>query len=422
MPSPPLRPYSISLHRSCCYVASPEFVGLITLRMLQLTLSYGLCNETSFSFATYAMLQNGIFNDTKAGRRFAQLSLTILNKSDAKEWAAKVHALVYFFGAHNQYAISSYLDKFQYGYQIGMDIGDLEYAMYNLLDFAISSFHCGRSLLQLQDEMKLYHKRMTECNQPIPLSFLSAFWQSIQNLMGHSSNPLYLTGDVFDEAMMINHAEKEGNVLLLQFINYNKLMLAYMFGNFENAVKEAAKGRNLVTVRAPGMFVVANFTFYDGLASCALAVESNLKSVKRSCLKTHKIAKSKMKTWSKMCPENFSQKYLLLKAEGSAVKGKNDKAKNAYEAAIAAAKKNNYIHDEALAYERAALFSKNVGEEIKASRYLARSQQLYLAWGAKEKSTWILAKYPAMVEPAKSRASFKVFMQSRCASVSPGDF
>jgi len=63
----------------------------------------------------------------------------------------------------------------------------------------------------------------------------------------------------------------------------------------------------------------------------------------------------KMAIWSSHCPANFQHKYDLVEAEKARVLGQNWEAQEFYEKAIQGAKKYEFIHEEALAYERAAI-------------------------------------------------------------------
>jgi len=98
-----------------------------------------------------------------------------------------------------------------------------------------------------------------------------------------------------------------------------------------------------------------------------------------------------MKKWAANSPSNFKHKLLLLEAEYAVIKRKQSSACKAYEAAITAAHKSGMVQDEALSYERAALF------QLELVNYLTTAQQLYLVWGAEAKSSQLQKQLSVMV-------------------------
>jgi hypothetical protein len=77
-----------------------------------------------------------------------------------------------------------------------------------------------------------------------------------------------------------------------------------------------------------------------------------------------------MAIWSSHCPANFQHKYDLVEAEKARVLGQNWEAQEFYEKAIQGAKKYEFIHEEALAYERASEFYFTLGREEIGKLYL----------------------------------------------------
>uniref|UniRef100_A0A7S2EWD8 Uncharacterized protein n=1 Tax=Trieres chinensis TaxID=1514140 RepID=A0A7S2EWD8_TRICV len=103
-----------------------------------------------------------------------------------------------------------------------------------------------------------------------------------------------------------------------------------------------------------------------------------------------------------------------------------DKVAAAYDNAILTANKAGHIQDEALAYERGGVFFKRIGDELTASRYLARAQQLYAVWGAEAKADLLRTQYASLVTNARRRRSFQSFKKRRSSKnmivhVSPGE-
>ena len=103
-----------------------------------------------------------------------------------------------------------------------------------------------------------------------------------------------------------------------------------------------------------------------------------------------------MKTWAGDCPENFQNKYDLVEAEKARVLGQNWQAQEFYEKAIQGAKKSEFIHEEAIAYERAAEFYLSLGREEIGQLYFRNAYHCYSRWGAKAKVKALEAQYPQL--------------------------
>lgn len=98
--------------------------------------------------------------------------------------------------------------------------------------------------------------------------------------------------------------------------------------------------------------------------------------------------------WAENCAENFAQMRDLVAAETARVEGRWIDAEELYERAIGAANASGFVHDEALAYERAALFYRERGLLRFATQYLREACRCYRAWGADGKVRQMEGLFP----------------------------
>jgi len=89
----------------------------------------------------------------------------------------------------------------------------------------------------------------------------------------------------------------------------------------------------------------------------------------------------------------------LLEAEWYRVLGDFVKAIEMYDCAIAGAKANEYIQEEALANELAAKFYLDWGKEKIAATYMQEAYCCYARWGAKAKTDHLEQTYPQLLTP-----------------------
>eukprot|EP00957_Ditylum_brightwellii_P015518 1169045-Ditylum_brightwellii.AAC.1 len=101
-----------------------------------------------------------------------------------------------------------------------------------------------------------------------------------------------------------------------------------------------------------------------------------------------------METFMQIGRSNIEHKLLLLEAEVKSKIGQKDIASQKYKLAIAAAEKNGFIHEQAIATERAADFFLRNNDKSNASLYYGRANSLYLKWGAKGKADDLCKNIP----------------------------
>jgi PAS domain S-box-containing protein len=114
-----------------------------------------------------------------------------------------------------------------------------------------------------------------------------------------------------------------------------------------------------------------------------------------------KLVKAKLKNikkWARFAPMTHLQKFYLVQGELHRVLGENTQAIDCYDLAIALAKKNNYVNEEALANELTAKFYLNWGKVQVAQGYLINAYHCYLRWGATAKVKDLEQQYPQLLQ------------------------
>lgn len=100
----------------------------------------------------------------------------------------------------------------------------------------------------------------------------------------------------------------------------------------------------------------------------------------------------------------------MVEAEKCRVLGQKAEAIEFYDKAIAGAKANEYIQEEALANELMAKFYLNWGKEKSAQAYMQEAYYCYTRWGAKAKVADLERGYPQLLAPIlqQTRTAFSV--------------
>ncbi len=140
---------------------------------------------------------------------------------------------------------------------------------------------------------------------------------------------------------------------------------------------------------------MAEYHFYDALARAAQydAASADERAQHLEALASHH---NQLKTWAENCPENFANRAALIGAEMARLDGRDRDAMDLYEQAIRSARDNGFVHNEAIANERAARFYAKLGFETISYAYLKNARYGYARWGADAKVRQLDQAYPRL--------------------------
>eukprot|EP00550_Attheya_septentrionalis_P003231 CAMPEP_0198286414 /NCGR_PEP_ID=MMETSP1449-20131203/5507_1 /TAXON_ID=420275 /ORGANISM="Attheya septentrionalis, Strain CCMP2084" /LENGTH=1264 /DNA_ID=CAMNT_0043984147 /DNA_START=149 /DNA_END=3943 /DNA_ORIENTATION=- len=368
------------------FFSRPEYVPLLVFRLVRLSLKFGSCNETANALAAYGLILGSGLGQYKSGYRFGQLALTLARRDKTREWLAYVYMLVYSSINHWVMHIENTIEPLRYSQSIGMETGAVEFACYSACAISIHSFVKGELLSPLEHEMQMFSKQMIEYSIEVPQGVLAPLHQCVLNLMGHSEDPLKLTGEVMNEDMQIALMKEQSNKHAELGIYMNVVWLAYLFGDYTRAGEFVDKLVEESEVGSQAEELLK--TFYCGLTCFALAKDTNDRKWRKLAMKDLK----KIKKWSKLSPFNCLQKLLLLKAEAAVLGRRYSKAEKYYYDAIKFSQKHGFLNDEAIAHERLGMFHAERNNDKAAFDQLSSATELYKKWGAHAKVEHIKKK------------------------------
>src|SRR5262249_15234306 len=146
------------------------------------------------------------------------------------------------------------------------------------------------------------------------------------------------------------------HAILECFYWIRKLQARFLAGDYRAAVDAADKVEPLyATSPFLSLFLLekAEYHFYAALTRAALCepVDANSYTKHREALERHQ---RNLLAWAAICSQNFEDRAALVGAEIARIEGRPLKAMDLYERAIASARANGFVHNEALAYELAA--------------------------------------------------------------------
>ncbi|NET45617.1 ATP-binding sensor histidine kinase [Okeania sp. SIO2B3] len=380
-------------------ISGSPLYPLLAASTVKLSIQYGNTSASAIGYVSYGLIACNIRQDIEQGVKFGQLALQVVSQQNAKAIKPQLFIVMGLYILHRKSHIKETLLLLQEGYAFGLEVGDREMAGYNAQAFCLNSFWCGQRLATLEQETRTYCNGLLQLNQLTTASWCRMYLQSILNLLGVEVGeyPSVLSGEVLNETEFLSQLLSAHDRLGLYFFHIYKLMLSYLFGEIESAQNHAVEVKFYWMVGA-GTFCESVFYFYDSLTALA-TLSSRSPNTSKILQQVEENQAKLQQQWAKHAPMNHQHKYDLVEAEKHRVMGKKLEAMELYDKAIAGAKANEYIQEEAIANELAAKFYLGLGRKKVAQTYMIEAYYCYSHWGAKAKIKDLEQRYPELLAP-----------------------
>jgi len=377
------------------YQAAPTLYLLILLQQINISVKYGNSPLSAFAYVGYATVLCSVVGDIEAGYQFGQLSLNVLSRFNAKALKAKIFYPFNAFVRHCKEHVRTTLKSLVEGSSSGVETGDLVFAAFCASRYCHHSYFIGKELCSLEGEMTTYCSFMEQIQQKVSLNYTKIYRQTVLNLLGQAEDPCILIGSSYNEETMLKQHLLANERFGIGSVYINKFILCYLFEVYPQAVENATIANQYLD-GLMGTLLIPLFHLYDSLAGLAVYADAAAPE-QEGILNKVRANQEKMQKWAHHAPMNHLHKFYLVEAERYRVLGQYIEAMDYYDKAIAGAKENEYINEEALAYELAAKFYMGLGKEIIARTYMSEAHYAYTRWGAKAKLEDLEAKYPQLL-------------------------
>ncbi len=370
---------------------------LAVLIQLNLCLKYGNPCRSAYTYSFYGMTLCGVMKDFDSGYKFGQLSLKLQEKFYVPQLEASIVHLYYGFIWHWKEPIRNIIagEKLLSGFQKGIDTGDNEFASYASISYCLIKFFRGDTVEEVKETYIKYTKIIKQLQQKYSIFYIE-ICRNMVNILGekYTKNCLIIGKSQKEEEKYLE-AWNQSNQEWLLFIAYlTKTILSYLLKDYKQAFERVSKAQRYLEASA-AYLPAPQHNFYSSLTLLAYCNTCDIKDRKKLLEQVKENQKS-MRTWVSHCPENFQNKYNLVEAEKARVLGRKWEAEELYEQAIQGAKQSEFIHEEALAYERAADFYFSIKRKEIGQLYLRNAHHCYSRWGAKAKVEQLESEYPQL--------------------------
>ena len=289
------------------------------------------------------------------------------------------------------FTISASLEPLLEAHKMGIETGDFFNAGRSAVARCQIAFMCGKELNWLKGELSTLKLALKKIDYILGSPQVEMLTKAVMILM---EEPSSLSSGIMDQYHRVAGAEFVYHEQ--SCYNYQKLVLQTLFEEYEAARETVFEMINLMkTYKDALVDPLANC--YQSLALLALCNQGS-EGEKEEILTRVDDHQDTLEKLARSAPPNYLHKYHLVEAERMRVlNGEHDTIMHHYDQAIALARENEFIHEEALANELAARYLLNQGQNDAARAYLRSAMEQYEAWGAKRKVAHLKSRYPGLI-------------------------
>ncbi|NES04713.1 MAG: AAA family ATPase [Okeania sp. SIO2F4] len=383
-----------------CFQVKPSLFPWVSCKLMQLSIQYGNTLHSSHIYSSYGMVCILALQDFTSATEYGKLACQLdLNPQTGHGFGTFATAVCI---SHLSTHVKESLPLLLKAYQAGVETGNFQFGGYAISYRSKHLYFMGDNLSTLKQEMASVSHTLATMKQENALAWNQAFEQGVLNLLGESETPWELIGTAYNETESVPFQISANDRTALHYVYLNKLILCYLFDNIPQAFSNAALAESYLDGVSASLDEYL-WNFYYSLTQLANYGDADT-SVQKSLLEKVETNQNKMQDWANHAPMNGQHKHDLVAAERHRVLGERFQAMDMYDRAIAGAKENEYLQEEALGNELAAKFYLEWGKEKVAAGYMQEAYYCYARWGAKAKTDDLEKRYPQLLQPILQQA------------------
>jgi predicted ATPase len=373
------------------FMAGREMISpILTCRMIMISIRHGINEFTPYAFYGHGFALTAL-GDFDAAFRFAKLALRLSERFPHA--TAGIKAYVYGLLYHIRRPVGENLVPVLQGYEETFSVGDLLSAGEAGSIFAQVSFVSGVKLHDLTSTIKRIISRMNSLNQIHMCSVLLSLQRTVLELMDRPSDMTRINNELMDDESFEAYLGTGKSKMILFFFWMFTMQARFTLESYDSAIIFGKKCWNSRNIEGAFPFSAPYFFF-----AAITALEGWLQCRKVYFLRLHRRLKKQILLWSKKGNPNVVHLHLLLEVERLAYslthKVDAQKIRTLYDEAILTAVRGGFMHDAALASNRAARYYLTFKEDRQAgNHYLSQALSFYSEWGALAAVRLITARY-----------------------------
>jgi predicted ATPase/two-component sensor histidine kinase/GAF domain-containing protein len=355
--------------------------GMLVGRLTRLSLEHGNSDGSCYAYAVLGVVLGAHHGDYRAAYRFGKLGYDLVEQRGLTRFKARTYMS---FGAHvNAWTrhVRTSLELVRRAHAAAHETGDLTFAAYSAETLVTYLLAAGAPLADVQREAERGLTFARRMRFGLVVDIITGQLRLIETLRG--TTPLLGRFDdgVFSEAAFEAHFAAAPQLAFAACWYWIRKLEARYHAGDHAAALAAADGAAGLLWTSPGHFEVAEYHLYAALAHAAIHDDAPA-----DARAGHRAAAAgfhrQLAVWAEHGPDNFACRAALVAAELARIEGRDLDAMRGYDEAIRGAREHGFVHVDAVAHERAALFYAARGFDAIARLYLRTARAGYLRWGA----------------------------------------
>jgi PAS domain S-box-containing protein len=377
---------------------------MTSCKAVSLSLERGNCDASCLAYVLLGRVAGSRFGDYQAGFRFGQLGYELVERGGLKR-ASTYHSLAVYFVPWTKH-VRACRDLLRRAFEAANRIGDLTWAAYSCNCLNTDLLFAGEALPEVQGEAEHGLAFAEKARFGLVIDIITTQLALIRMLRGLTPKFGCFDDGQFNELRIEDHLSSNPALAIAACWYWiRKMQARFIAGDYAAAMDAASKAHPLLWILSAN-FEEVEYHFYGALAQaawCDCAPPGERQRHVDALVLHHR----QLQVWAENCPENFENRDALVGAELARIEGRDLDATRLYEQAIRSARANDFVQNEALAYEVAARFYAARGFEDFAHLYLRKARYCYLRWGADGKVRQLEELYPHLrtEEPAPGPTS-----------------
>jgi predicted ATPase/signal transduction histidine kinase len=371
--------------------------SLVICRIVDLSLEDGNCDGSCYAYVVLGLIAGARFGDYQAGFRFGRLGYELVEQRGLKRFQARTYSVFGNMVLPWTKHVRTGRDLVRRAFEAANKTGDLTFAGYCGGHLNTNLLAAGDPLDEVQGEAERGLAFAQKVRFGIAIDAIAAQLGLIRTLRGLSVNFGHFDDEQFDELRMEHRFSSNPDLAGAELFYWiRKLQARFFAGDYAAALKAAERAQRTIWT-SPSHFETAEYEFYRALSQAA-SWESAAANQRQQCAEALVAHHRKLEIWAANCPENFENRAALVGAEIARIESRDADAMRLYEQAIRSARSNGFVHNEAIAYERASGFYRARGFDHFAELYLRNARYCYLRWGADGKARQLEQLHPHLRE------------------------
>jgi len=368
---------------------------LAMCRAVNLSIERGNCDASCPAYVMLGRIAIQRFRDYKTAFQFAQVGVELSEGRGLKRFDAGTQVFFATFIAPWMKHVRTSVGVQRHTFVAANNVGDLTYAGYAICVLHADLLVAGDPLSAVQREAELGLAFARKARFGAHTDYIASQLALIRTLRGLTPKFGCFDSEQMEELPFEHHLAGNPSLAVQECWYWiRKMQARYFAGDHAAAIEASLKAQHLLWI-SPAHIEEAEYHFYTALcraASCDSATTDERAQHLAALARHHQ----QLEIWAENCPDNFENRAALVGAEIARIESRELDAMRLYEKAIRSSRTSGFVHNEALAYERASVFYRARGFAQFADTYLCNARACYASWGADGKVRQLDRLYPGL--------------------------